>query len=166
MIWRIFMSATTKAAVHLGPDYEENLCTTKNTQTSSGLKHCSISRRVWSWITEVKFMGSQRSDGILLHGWDRWCFMTKQSSCQEQRYTSTQIPRFVLEICTTIQLRNRSGKNTLGGSSVPWAIKNYMESTESRSSSSGRFSQDALHWNWSERSTEKWQHAESNQKIS
>ena len=31
MIWRIFMSATTKAAVHLTQDYEANLRTTKNT---------------------------------------------------------------------------------------------------------------------------------------
>ena len=31
MIWRIFMSATTKAAVHLGQDFLENLRTTKNT---------------------------------------------------------------------------------------------------------------------------------------
>ena len=31
MIWRIFMSATRKAAVHLGQDYEENLRKTKNT---------------------------------------------------------------------------------------------------------------------------------------
>ena len=31
MIWRIFMSASMKAAVHLGPDYKENLRTTKNT---------------------------------------------------------------------------------------------------------------------------------------
>ena len=30
MIWRLFMSATMKAAVHLGQDYEENLRTTKN----------------------------------------------------------------------------------------------------------------------------------------
>ena len=29
MIWRIFMSATIKAAVHLGQDYQENLRTTK-----------------------------------------------------------------------------------------------------------------------------------------
>ena len=31
IIWRIFMSATMKAAVHLGQDYQENLRTTKNT---------------------------------------------------------------------------------------------------------------------------------------
>ena len=30
-IWGILMSATLKAAVHLGPDYEENLRTSKNT---------------------------------------------------------------------------------------------------------------------------------------
>ena len=31
IFWRIFMSASMKAAVHLGQDYEENLRTTKNT---------------------------------------------------------------------------------------------------------------------------------------
>ena len=31
MIWGMFMSATKKAAVHLGQSYQENLCTTKNT---------------------------------------------------------------------------------------------------------------------------------------
>ena len=30
-IWGHFMSATMKAAVHLGPDYERKLCSTKNT---------------------------------------------------------------------------------------------------------------------------------------
>ena len=31
MIWRIFLSATLKAAVHLGQDYQENLHTTVKT---------------------------------------------------------------------------------------------------------------------------------------
>ena len=31
IVWRIFMSATMRAAVHLGSDYENNLCITKNT---------------------------------------------------------------------------------------------------------------------------------------
>ena len=31
IIWRIFMSATMKAAIHLGPTYQQNLCTAKNT---------------------------------------------------------------------------------------------------------------------------------------
>ena len=41
-------------------------------------------------------------------------------------------------------------KNKLDGSSVPRDIKNYMESTESQSSSGGIFSQDTPHWNCSE----------------
>ena len=36
MIWRIFTSATMKAAEHLGQDYQENLCTTKNTDFEKG----------------------------------------------------------------------------------------------------------------------------------
>ena len=71
----------------------------------------------------------------------------QQSSCQKQKYTSTQIPCFVSEKFTAMLLLNRSGKNKLDGSSAPRAIKNYMESMESHLSSSGIFSQDTPHWN-------------------
>ena len=51
----------------------------------------------WSWITEMKLAGSQRSNGILILGEDLHCCMTEWSSCQKQEYTFTQIPCFVLE---------------------------------------------------------------------
>ena len=46
IIWIIFMSATMKAAVHLGKDYQENLRITKNTDYDKN-KHLShISRKL------------------------------------------------------------------------------------------------------------------------
>ena len=43
MIWGMFMSATMRAALYLGTDCEENLCTTKRTDFEQ-LKKCWISR--------------------------------------------------------------------------------------------------------------------------
>ena len=39
MIWRIFMSATANAAVHLGQDYQENIRTTKNTESQTVVRY-------------------------------------------------------------------------------------------------------------------------------
>ena len=44
IIWRILMSATRKAAIHLGLDYEINLFITKNTDFER-LKTFSILRK-------------------------------------------------------------------------------------------------------------------------
>ena len=85
---------------------------------------------------------------------------------QAKKYTSTQIPSFVLERCATILLLHRSGKNKLDGSSVSRAIKNFMESTESHLSSTVMFSQGTMHCNYSNTLQPKLQHAQSNQKIS
>ena len=51
-------------------------------------------------------------------------------------------------------------------SSVSRAIKNFMESTESLLSSIGMFSQGTMHCSCSYGLQSKWQHAESNEKIS
>ena len=36
--------------------------------------------------------GISTTNGTLLHGWDRLCYMTEQSSCRKQRYMSALIP--------------------------------------------------------------------------
>ena len=46
MIWRIFLSATMKAAVHLGQDYQENLRTTKNIDFEKAQQLFDISHKL------------------------------------------------------------------------------------------------------------------------
>ena len=46
MVWGIFLSAATKAAVHLGQNYQENLRTTKNTDVENVKLLCEISLRL------------------------------------------------------------------------------------------------------------------------
>ena len=67
------------------------ICVQPITQTPSRSKHCSMSRILWSRITKVKSTGYLRTNGIQLHGWERLGYMTEQSSCPKQRYTSTLI---------------------------------------------------------------------------
>ena len=82
--------------------------------------------------------------------------MTEQSSCHKQ--ISTRLRRF----------RPLSWKDArpLDGSSVSRAIRFFMESTESLLSSIGMFSQGTMHRSCSYGLQSKWQHAESNEKIS
>ena len=46
MIWGIFMSATLKAAVHLGPYYQEDLDTTKNSDFEKIKQLFNISQKL------------------------------------------------------------------------------------------------------------------------
>ena len=137
----IYMSATMKAAVHLGPHYDRKLCTTKNTDfeqrqwlfdisqsliLNHGSENCGISTIEWHL--------SPWRRSALLH--DRAINLLKTKV--------TRAPCFVLERCTNVLPPWKSGKNKLNGSSAPRIIKNFSESTESHLSSSGVFSQGTL----------------------
>ena len=65
MIWGIFMSATTKAAVHLGQDHHENL---HNNTDFQKVKHCSMFRSNWSGIRRKRYLECLRSNGVQYHG--------------------------------------------------------------------------------------------------
>ena len=51
LIWGLFMSATMKAAIHLGPNYIENVEVYRNTN----FEEIQNLRRDWYWITKMKF---------------------------------------------------------------------------------------------------------------
>ena len=66
MIWRIFMSATMQAAVHLGQDDQENLRTTK-TPTSKRSNSCSTFHRKFILNQSDEIFGIS-TIGIHFHG--------------------------------------------------------------------------------------------------
>ena len=78
------MSATMKAAVHHGKDYEENLRTTKNTDFDKILLLFDITR---------KLIFEQKRDiyGISTIDWDTivLCCMTMFSSSRQQKFSDS-----------------------------------------------------------------------------
>ena len=118
-----------EAAIHLDL-IKNNICVPPRTQTSRSSKHCTIFRKVWSWITEVKLVGSQRS---LLH--DR---AIKLSKAKVHVYSD---PVLFLDRCTNILLSWRKVERTnwmVLRHHAPSRI-NFLDSTESHSSSRGVF---------------------------
>ena len=53
MIWRIFMSVTMKAAVHLGQDYQDISHTAKNTEEMYGISTIDWNTNPWVTTTEL-----------------------------------------------------------------------------------------------------------------
>ena len=77
----LFMSATMKAAIHLGLDQNANLLTYRNTDFEE-LK--TLLRRNWSWNRNTRSNRFPLSNGMLLPEWDLLCLMAELPSCQKQ----------------------------------------------------------------------------------
>ena len=151
MIWEILMSATIKAAVHLGP---KTLRTTKNTDFEQLKTHFAISRRIWSWIAEVKLMGSPRSNGIPFHGWDRLYHMTDVYSDSmlfpgKMHDHPTAVQKWEEQIGSCINSKGHQELCGIDGEPVEFEWNN-IPGTQ--------------HWNCSTRFRWTWHKAESNQK--
>ena len=110
MIWGMFMSATTKAAVHLGQDYQEIL----TYHQEHGLRQYQT---VVCHFTEID-QGS-KSRNI-------WNYFVEQESCQQQRYSSFLIWCVVSEA----DLPSTHDQERLGQDEIDW----FLQSPEYRES--------------------------------
>ena len=102
MIWRIFTSATMKAAVHFGQNYEEPLF---DISQSLILNHKS----------EIY--------GISTIEWNTTPWM-RSTVLHDRAINLSLIPCFVLERFMNIVLLHRSGTNKKDGSWIPRTTKN------------------------------------------
>ena len=89
-----------------------------------------------------------RLSGHSLSGRDLHCCTIIGSSGRKQKYTSTQISSYV---CKSIQERTKDRKINSKNFNSPVLTENYLESMEIRSTSSGTFSQNLRHWEYSKR---------------
>ena len=137
LIWCLFTSTTMKAAVHLGPNYHENLEVYKNTNFEER-KTSSIPLRDGYWNMKPKFRMYPRLIGLLLHG----------------REQNTRLLRFRLmlrEDARAFRSEQKGGMINLKNFDSPILTKNNLELIENRLSSGGEFFQDLLHWRSSRR---------------
>ena len=133
IIWGIFVSATMKAAVYLGQDFQENLRTTKNTDFEKVKLLFDISQKLILNQNDEPF-------GIST-------ITTEQSSCRKQKNTFILIRYFFLAKFMNIHDQQKPEKRNLSGSRNVLSIVNCKELTENQSSSSGKFSQDTSNLN-------------------
>ena len=71
------MSATMKAAVLLGLDYEKELVHHQEHRLRAAQDMVRYYAKNWSWYKDMRLWGSQRSNAMLLVGEDPFCFMTE-----------------------------------------------------------------------------------------
>ena len=128
LIWGLFMTTTMKAAIHLGPNYTENLEVFRNT-SSRNSRIYSTSLRSWYCIIKGRFWMWKRLNGHLFHGRDLHFRMISDHSEANRRWEGQ-----VKEYNSTI------------------LMENYLELMENRLSSSGIFSRDLRHWKSSKES--------------
>ena len=145
LTWRMFMSSSMKAAIHLGPNDNWRTWRVTRTRTSRKFRACSISHRNWYWSILKKFWMCVRLKVHLPHGRDQYCLMIMWSSGQEQNYVSTQIPYCVWGRCMKTKMQVKDGKVKWKNSKCPLLTKNCWESMENQLNSSGIFSKDFRH---------------------
>ena len=134
MIWEILMSATMRAAIHLGQDYQENIHYTKNTDFEKIKRLFDISQKL--------ILGeSQEIFGISNIDWNN------RAVKLSQRFSFSLIRYFVLTKLLSIRDQSSLGKTTLSGSRSPLNIVNWIVLMENRLCSSGKFpGHKTLHW--------------------
>ena len=102
VIWEMFKSVTRRQQFISDPITSEICVQTKNTDFEQLKPMFDISKIDPETRTVRKFVGSQRSNGILLLG-SRPAFLhDREVKLSKAKYTSTLIPFPVLERCTNI----------------------------------------------------------------
>ena len=102
----------------LDKNWHDNLGTTKNSDFEQVKTVFDISQ---SLILNHK--RSLRSNGILLHEWDRLRYMTDQSNCRRQKVHVHSDSELRLGKTMNILFLHRSGKNKLDGSWILWTME-------------------------------------------
>ena len=135
------MSATLKAAVHLGQDDPQNLRTTNNTYFDQIKHFFNISRKL-ILNQEQEIHGISTIDWDTIHGKAAPCRTTKLSSRHRQKCTSSQIRYFVPEAgLPSTHDRWRLGKTKLIGPRNLQSIVKWTTLMENQPRSSGNSSQ-------------------------
>ena len=117
LIWGLLMSTTTKAAVHLGPNYVENLEVFRNTNFEELQNLIDITQKlIFDHPVEVLNVTTIEH---LHHGRDLHLRTTTWLPGRKQTCTSTQIPSSVSKICRIIQKGMEYGKITLKNFDCP-----------------------------------------------
>ena len=107
VIWWMFMSSSTKAAIHLYKNTNvEEIQSLSNITQKLILEH---SEEFWMWI---------RMTVHLPDGQDPYCLMTKWSSGEKQNYVFTQIHYYAWERWMTVKMQLQEGKVKLKNSNV------------------------------------------------
>ena len=109
--------------------------------------------RSWS-LTKQKLLGLQRLIGGSSCGERRLCWLTELFSLQQQKPTSFLTQCYVWEV--TVLNQSKHGKVRLNGFRKHITSKNWIASTGNRWNSSGQFSQDSQHWEFSTKFNRPW----------
>ena len=112
LIWGLFMSSSMKAAVHLGPNYTENLEVYKRHDTSRKFRIYSISHRDWYRNILKGFWMWKRLKVHLLHGRDRQCLMTKWFSGQSRSTCLLRLRTVSGEDVTSSRSNSKMGRSS------------------------------------------------------
>ena len=109
--------------------------------------------RSWSWIRK-NFQVSLCSIGSNLFGKRQPCLLTRQFSLRLEKQMFFPIQCCVW--CESVQIPSKHGRRSSIGFWIHVNLENWIESTVNRRSSSGKISQDSLHWKSSLRFKRWW----------
>ena len=110
LIWGLFMSTTTEAAIHLGPNYVEKLEVYRNTNFEE-LQDLFVIAQKLILDHQAEILNVTRTDWTA-PSWTRSTLShDRVIRGGKQEYVSTQIPSCVWENCQIIQKRIKDGKN-------------------------------------------------------
>ena len=143
-IWRICMTATLQAAVHLGIDYAENLHSAKNQPKRTVQQLFNVTSKLIKDQKEIQ--------GIFGKG--QLFILARQFSYQMQVPECSPTQYCVWE--GSVKIPSKHGRRRLIGFRINFKKENWIESMESRWSSSGQISQGSLHCRSSPRFKSWW----------
>ena len=159
-IWRIFMNATLRAAIHLGNDHYVNL---RNVQNSSW----RIAGQLFGDIEKL-ISGQTETSGInLIDSQDLRWISTSLLHSRAHQYATAKVYVFSdLVLCLGETIPINHGRTRVSGIQRPTSSANWIELMESWRNSSGRFSQDSRQRLSSKKFRIRWANNSVTQRIS
>ena len=155
-LWRRFMSVTLQAAVHLGKRLHRKYAINQESTPRHFGDSYFRCLKGWSLIRQ-KLLDWQQSIGSSLCGERRLCWLTELFSLQLPKPTTflTQCSVWVVSVLNQSKHEKATlSRFFLGGKHV--VSKIWIESTENKRKSSGKISEDSLHWEFSTRFKRWW----------
>ena len=155
LIWRMFMSSTLNAAVHLRKNYLEKLHSIRNQKEKPTEEQLfETSQRLIKDHTEISGVSQIYWQTYLWEGTSSLCEWTVRLSTAKVNVFSDSV--LGLGKCSKTHNPMLHERTNLNGSSVPINTDNWIESTALRWNSNGKISQYSLRCRFSTRSRTRW----------